>query len=751
MLKRSLILGSKALLAALVLVLVWVAYLDAVISSTFDRKRYALPATVYARSLELFEGAQVSSAQLVAELEGIGYRRVDQLFRPGQFRLAGTQLELFTRDFKFPDRLVEGARHTIELRQNRVVELTRDADAIDLLRLEPMVIGGVYPKHGEDRILVQLSEVPRTLTEGLLAIEDQQFQTHKGFSLTGIVRAFSTNLQSGRVVAGGSTITQQLVKNYYLTPDRTLIRKVRELFMSVLLEWHAEKDEILEGYLNEIYLGQEGPRAIHGFALGALHYFDTPITQLGLHQQALLVGMVKGPSLYNPRRNPDRARERRNLVLGVWAEQGVISQEQAAIARLMPLDLQRQHATKQRFPAYLELVRRQLRLEYRDEDLSTLGLRIFTAFDPSLQEALQESTQRGLASVGGGDDALESASVVTRVDSGEVVALTGGRRVSQAGFNRALDARRPAGSLFKPAVYLLALEQSERFSLASVLDDAPLSYTLPNGDVWAPENFDKTYRGEVLLYQALIQSLNLPAVKLGLELGADRVKQTLQRLGISSYIPEVAALPLGVGEYAPIDLAAMYQTIAAGGFRTPLRTIRAIVDSQGQPLRRYPLSYERTVERTSMHLLHYALLGVMVEGTGARLQSLLPDDLVTAAKSGTSDDGRDSWFAGFSGDLLTVTWVGFDDNRSTNLTGTLGAGQIWARFMGSQAQRSVAYRMPESISLAWIDERSGLRAGKGCDHARRIPFKAGSEPAARTDCRSSSRPVRDWLDKLLGG
>ena len=521
--------------------------------------------------------------------------------------------------------------------------------------------------------------------------------------------------------------------------------------MSVLLEWHAEKDEILEGYLNEIYLGQEGPRAIHGFALGALHYFDTPITQLGLHQQALLVGMVKGPSLYNPRRNPDRARERRNLVLGVWAEQGVISQEQAAIARLMPLDLQRQHATKQRFPAYLELVRRQLRLEYRDEDLSTLGLRIFTAFDPSLQEALQESTRRGLASVGGGDDALESASVVTRVDSGEVVALTGGRRVSQAGFNRALDARRPAGSLFKPAVYLLALEQSERFSLASVLDDAPLSYTLPNGDVWAPENFDKTYRGEVLLYQALIQSLNLPAVKLGLELGADRVKQTLQRLGISSYIPEVAALPLGVGEYAPIDLAAMYQTIAAGGFRTPLRTIRAIVDSQGQPLRRYPLSYERTVERTSMHLLHYALLGVMAEGTGARLQSLLPDDLVTAAKSGTSDDGRDSWFAGFSGDLLTVTWVGFDDNRSTNLTGTLGAGQIWARFMGSQAQRSVAYRMPESISLAWIDERSGLRTGKGCEHARRIPFKAGSEPAARTDCRSSSRPVRDWLDKLLGG
>ena len=751
MLKRSLILASKALLAALVLVLVWLAYLDAVISSTFDRKRYALPATVYARSLELFEGAQVLSAQLVAELEGIGYRRVDQLFRPGQFRLAGTKLELFTRDFKFPDQLVEGARHAIELRQDRVVALTRDAKTIDLLRLEPMVIGGVYPKHGEDRILVQLSEVPRTLTEGLLAIEDQQFQTHKGFSLTGILRAFTTNLQSGRVVAGGSTITQQLVKNYYLTPDRTLIRKVRELFMSVLLEWHAEKDEILEGYLNEIYLGQEGPRAIHGFALGALHYFDTPLTQLGLHQQALLVGMVKGPSLYNPRRNPDRARERRNLVLGVWAEQGVISQEQAAIARLMPLDLQRQNITKQRFPAYLDLVRRQLRLEYRDEDLSTLGLRIFTAFDPSLQEALQESTQRGLALMGAGDDALESASVVTRVDSGEVVALTGGRRVSQAGFNRALDARRPAGSLFKPAVYLLALEQSERFSLASVLADAPLSHTLANGDVWAPENFDKTYRGEVLLYQALIQSLNLPAVKLGLELGADRVKQTLQRLGISSYIPEVAALPLGVGEYAPIDLAAMYQTIAAGGFRTPLRTIRAIVDSQGQPLRRYPLSYERTVERASMHLLHYALLGVMVEGTGARLQSLLPDDLVTAAKSGTSDDGRDSWFAGFSGDLLTVTWVGFDDNRSTNLTGTLGAGQIWARFMGSQAQRSFSYRMPESISLTWIDERSGLRTGKGCENARRIPFKVGSEPTARTDCRSSSRPVRDWLDKLLGG
>lgn len=749
MLRKLSIVLLKLFLAGLALGLLWVAYLDATISNTFDQKRYALPATVYGRSLELFEGAPIEPAALVRELDWVGYRSVASLYRPGQYSRNGNRIEVYTRDFKFPDQFAKGARVAITLSQGRVTTLTREGRAIDLLRLEPMVIGGVYPKHGEDRLLVQLADVPASLTQGLLAIEDQRFMEHYGFSVTGIARAFISNVRSGRVVAGGSTITQQLVKNYYLTPERTITRKIRELIMSVLLEWHAEKEEILESYLNEIYLGQDGPRAIHGFALGALHYFDTPLTQLGLHQQALLVGMVKGPSLYNPNRNPERAKERRNLVLDVWTQEGIISPEQGAVAKLMPLDLQGQDSLKQRFPAYLDLVRRQLRLEYKDEDLTTLGLRIFTAFDPSMQLTLQKITENTLASI---DDTklLQSASVVTRVDSGEVIALTGGRQVSQAGFNRALDARRPAGSLFKPAVYLAALEDEAKYNLFTEIPDLPLAVELPNGDVWSPENYDKTHRGSVLLYAALIDSLNLPAARLGLDLGPARVKQMLQRLGMTAPIPEVASLPLGVGEYAAIDLAAVYQTIAAGGFRTPLRTIRDIVDANGDPLRRYPLAYERTVDRATMHLLHYALLGVMEEGTGASLAPLLPVDLMTAAKSGTSDDGRDSWFAGFSGDLLTVTWVGFDDNRASSLTGTRGAGQIWARFMAQEARRSVAYRIPEKVEYKWIDVTNGRKTGRGCPNAQRIPFIEGNAPRTSTDCRKTDNPVRDWLQKVFG-
>ena len=335
MLRKVSIVVLKLFFAGLALGSLWVAYLDATISNTFDQKRYALPATVYARSLELYEGASVELSALTRELDWVGYRAVQTLYRPGQYSRSGNRIDIYTRDFKFPDQFAKGAKVAIVLNQGRIVSLSREGKAIDLLRLEPMVIGGVYPKHGEDRLLVQLSEVPASLTNGLLAIEDQGFMEHHGFSVTGMARALLSNVRSGRVVAGGSTITQQLVKNYYLTPERTLTRKIRELIMSVLLEWHAEKEEILESYFNEIYLGQDGPRAIHGFALGALHYFDTPLTQLGLHQQALLVGMVKGPSLYNPNRNPERATERRNLVLDVWVREGIISSEQGAVAKLL--------------------------------------------------------------------------------------------------------------------------------------------------------------------------------------------------------------------------------------------------------------------------------------------------------------------------------------------------------------------------------------------------------------------------------
>jgi len=740
----------KLVIAALLGFALVLVYLDAKITATFTDKMWELPAKVYARPLELFVGANLAAEDFAYELEVLGYRKVNSVRNPGQVRQQGSRFDIYTRGFAFPGEREPARRLQVGLSGGKVRTLQGGGSDVDLLRLDPVQIGGIYPSHGEDRILVRLEEVPDTLRLGLLAVEDQNYYEHWGFSITGIARAALSNVRSGSVVAGGSTITQQLVKNYYLTPERTYIRKLTELLMAVLLDFHYSKEQILESYMNEVYLGQEGPRAIHGLGLAARHYFDTPLEQLGLHQQALLVGMIKGPSLYNPLRNPTRARERRNLVLDVMVEQEVISAEHAMVARAMPLGLNNQTRIRDTFPAYLDLVRRQLRQEYREEDLTTLGLSIFTSFDPILQRQVERSASAVLDQLDKGGE-LESATVVTRFDTGEVAALVGGRKVRYAGFNRALDAKRPAGSLLKPAVYLTALEQPRRYTLATPISDTPLEVEGPDDSIWSPNNFDRQPHGEVLLHRALANSYNLATARLGMELGINNVVEMLQRLGVEGYMPEVPALTLGAGEYSPMDMAAMYQSIAAGGFRMPLRSIRDIVDAHGEALRRYPLEYDRTVSLQAMHLLHYALREVVREGTGRGVYRYLDDDFAVAGKTGTTNDGRDSWFAGFSGDLLAVTWIGRDDNGGTGLTGSSGALKVWAHFMARASQRSLGYRMPDQMAPQWIDDSNGYVTGEGCPQARLMPFINGSEPKQRTNCSPRINGIKDWFQSLFGG
>ena len=726
----------------------FVVYLDARITSTFTDKMWELPAKVYARPLELFVGADLDVEDLVYELQVLGYRKVTNPRKPGQVARNRNRFDIYTRGFDFPNERESARRVLIDLSGGKVKSISAGGGSVDLMRLDPVQIGGIYPLHGEDRVLVRLDDVPQTLSQGLLAVEDRDFYDHWGFSITGIARSAVSNMRSGRIVAGGSTITQQLVKNYYLTPERTIVRKLTEVVMAVLLDLHYEKDQILESYINEVYLGQEGPRAIHGFALAARHYFDTPIEQLGLHQQALLVGMIKGPSLYNPLRNPERALERRNVVLDVMAEQGVISQEHALVARAMPLDLNNKHRVKDSFPAFLDLVRRQLRQEYRQEDLATLGLNIFTSFDPIVQRKAERSTTAVMDQLDK-EGGLESASVVTRFDSGEVAALVGGRKVRYAGFNRALDARRPAGSLLKPAVYLAALENPDRYTLATPLLDTPVKIKAAQDKFWEPRNFDRQAHGEVLLHRALASSYNLATARLGMDLGLDSVVDMLNRLGIERRVPRVPALTLGAGEYSPMDMAAMYQTIAAGGFRMPLRSIRDIVDARGQSLKRYPLEYDRTVSLQAMHLLHYAMRSVMREGTGRGAYRYLANDFEVAGKTGTTNDGRDSWFAGFSGDLLAVTWIGRDDNGGTGLTGSSGALRLWSHFMAAASRRPLGYRMPDGVDVQWIDDSNGFVTGKGCPNSRMLPFIAGSEPRQRTNCTERKSGIKDWFQSLF--
>ena len=338
--------------------------------------------------------------------------------------------------------------------------------------------------------------------------------------------------------------------------------------------------------------------------------------------------------------------------------------------------------------------------------------------------------------------------VVSGLDNGEVKAIVGGRKPRYAGFNRALDAVRPTGSLLKPAVYLTALERSQDYTLATVISDAPITIADASG-IWEPQNFDLQSHDWVTLHQSLTFSYNQAAARLGVDLGINNIIDTLQRLGVERPLPEVPSLTLGAGGLSPVDVASMYQTIAAGGFRLPLRTIRHVVDARGNLLKSYPLQYDRAVSVEAMHLLHYALQEVVREGTGRGVYQYLPENFNVAGKTGTTDGLRDSWFAGFSGDLVTTTWIGRDDNGDTGLTGSTGALKLWAHFMRRASDRSLAYRIPESIEHHWVDGSNGLLSGEHCENSRLLPFIAGSEPSKKAFCQRRPGPVKAWFQRFF--
>lgn len=740
-------------LVGLVVLAGFAIYLDAVVQEKFSGKRWTVPAKVYARPLELFVGQKLTKTDFLTELDALGYRRESAASGPGAAAVAGNDVQLHTRGFQFYEGTEPARRINVRFSGAYVAGLSQGAGGnLAVARLEPLLVGGLYPAHHEDRILLKLDQVPPYLVETLVAIEDREFFKHYGVSLKSIARAFWINATAGQLRQGGSTLTQQLVKNFYLTNERSLSRKATEAMMALLLELHYDKNEILEAYLNEVFLGQDGQRAVHGFGLASQYLFSQPLAELKLHQVALMVGMVKGPSYYNPRRFPERALERRNLVLDVLAEQGVVPAEQVAAAKLKPLGVtQRGSLADSSFPGFLDLVKRQLREDYREEDLTEEGLRIFTSFDPILQlkaeAALAETLKRLTAGRGKGIDQVEAAMLVTSPESGEVQALIGSRQPRFAGFNRALDALRPIGSLIKPAVYLAALERPSQYTLTSWLSDTAFSVKGQDGQVWKPQNYDRQAHGNVFLYQALANSYNLSTAKLGLALGVPTVLKTLERLGVSREFPAYPSMLLGAGSLTPLEVAGMYQTLANGGFNTPLRGIRSVLTAEGEPLKRYPFQIQQRFDPGAIYLVQNAMQRVMREGTGRSVYSQLPASLNLAGKTGTSNDSRDSWFAGFSQDLLTVVWLGRDDNGKTPLTGATGALQVWTGFMRKADPLPLDMPLPDNVSMVWIDPRTGEGSDASCPQARQMPYIRGSEPAPGSTCGAPApaAEVMDWV------
>jgi len=744
------VLGLLLALAALVML----AVLNHRVTKQFEGRRWTLPARVYAQPTDLYVGQQLSAARMAAELEGLGYISLEKPDRPGTFRRKGNELRVHVREFRFPDEKQAARELRLTFADNAITRI-RDAGGKDVpvVRLDPLLIGSIFPIHGEDRIVVAPEEVPALLPAALIAVEDRKFESHHGVNPLAILRAAFINVRAGQIEQGGSTLTQQLVKSYFLDSRRTLRRKAEEAVMAVILDARFEKTDIMNAYINEIYLGQEGRRAIHGFGLASQFYFGKPLAELDLPEIAMLVAVVRGPSYYDPRRHPQRTLDRRNLVLRVLAEQGVIGAEESERAAKEPLGVvEAGGRTGGYYPAFLELVRRQLRRDYDEADLTEAGLTVFSTLDPLIQRAaesaVQEELQRLDQSKRKAAHGLEGVVIVTTPQTGEVVALVGGRRSGFDGFNRALDARRPIGSLAKPMVYLAALE-SGRYTPASLVDDAPVDLKLPNGDRWRPENFDKQVRGTVTLVRALTQSLNLATVNLGLEVGLGRVASAFEQLGLAEAPPELPSMMLGATNLTPIDVAQMYNTLANGGFRAPLRAVRAVIGEDGTPLKAPQIEVSEAVSPEAIYALDRMLTEVMNRGTGRVAKNQLPAGLVVAGKTGTSNDYRDSWFAGFSGTHLIVSWVGHDDNSPTGLTGTTGGLAVWTRLMSTIPTSSFEPLQPEAVDLRWIDYFSGQETSPYCNgSAISMPFAPGTLLEESETCPPSTAP--SLFEELLG-
>lgn len=706
LLLRLFFLGLKLGFIMLVVMVIISCYYYVVVtnSSLNAEQKWQTPAVVYSRPLELTLEQKITFDQLVHELTLLKYRKVDNPKAPGEYGYSSdhTRMVIIRRPFNFAYGYEEARPIHIIFKKDRISTI-RDPDTgnnIEIVQLDPVLLDRLSSRGEEDRLLITIDDVPQKLIDTLIYVEDRSFYEHHGVNPKAIIRAVFANIKAGRKVQGGSTITQQLVKNYFLTNEKVLDRKIRELFMSIVVDANYSKEQILEMYLNEIYLGHAN-KDIYGFGLASYFYFGVPVGELDWHQVAMLVGMVKGPSLYDPRRNPDLALQRRNLVLKLMVEAGKLSEKQYEFYAAKPLGVvdKKSNFATIKVPGYISILRDELQTELGDEYRNTSGLVIFTSLDPQVQLAANTAVKDVLGDLNKGlKNRLEAAAVVSNWRTGDILAVVGSSDPEFPGLNRVTKAKRQIGSLIKPAAYLTAF--NDGWHLGSMIHDAPVTVKMKNGQMWSPNNFNHSFSGWIPLYKAYAKSLNVPMVRVGMNVGVKKIISTLNSLGVKDEINPVPSILLGSFAMTPLEVNQMYATIATEGAYRPLSSIRLV--RRGEDVlydRELRIETSQVVDPRDAYLAIYGMTEVTKIGT-SRVLSKYGANL--AGKTGTSNDGRDSWFAGFDNDELMTVWIGHDDNSKTNLTGASGALRVYDRFLSKRGIHPLVLAIPEGIADAYF-------------------------------------------------
>ncbi|HAY96229.1 penicillin-binding protein 1B, partial [Shewanella sp.] len=726
-------------LAGLAVVTFYSIYLDQIIAQKFEGQKWHLPAQVFSRSMALYPGAAVSHPQMMAELKLLGYRKVANPRQVGEFSASSTRIELWRRPFLHPEGDQVEQRVMISFDSNGISSVTRVSDKRQLavFHLEPVLLDRIITGDGEDRLFVPTEEMPKSIVQALLLVEDRSFYEHHGVNPFAIARAAFVNISAGRTVQGGSTLTQQLAKNFFLSSERSLLRKVREALMAVIIDFRYSKDEILEAYLNEVYMGQDKSRAVHGMGLASRFYFGRPISELTISQQAFLVAAIKGPSYYNPWKYPDRIQERRDLVLRLLMDAGDLTTAEYKVAVESPLGIRNLNKpAHQKLPSFFALVKQEVNERYGDALLKQSGVKIYTTLDPMAQEAAEIAVTQTLKSLDKSNKSLQIGMVVTDKYTGGIAAMVGDKTPGFDGFNRAVEIRRPIGSLIKPFVYATALAPNSQFTLATPLKDQPITLKSEQGKTWSPQNFDKKFSGQVPLLTALKKSMNVPTVNLGIAVGVDAVATTLAKSGWQEPLNEYPSMLLGAVNGSPLMVAQVYQTLADSGVYRKLTTVTAVLDSDKNPLPVTRLPKEQAIAPETDFLIQFAMQQVVNTGTATRLGNAFPG-VGLAGKTGTSNDSRDSWFAGFDERNVAAIWVGRDDNGKTSLYGSSGAMAVYLAFLKERPPISLRSIPVSGVVKGFFDRDTGVAKESTCSNVDALPALA-----------ATYRPVNNCGDPL---